>query len=253
MPMEKKSVVPSWLRAEMARRHEVVGKKTAAGAAADGSDDEDRAQAPARKAGAPGSRWGDLGDKEESSDEEDEEVARKRAEAAAAARNAAIARQLKEQLTHILLEVTDKMFGGSWPPIRAAAVGTLPCMDWLKQQCSQKNVFVLPAFETAPQQDRISAHKLAHTAAAHSKQGLQEMVEQGLVWQFALRIFKEGHECTNYPVWFNSTDSYGPVNWTKDFEPWYIADRRLMPFYDSVFRGYGWNKVTQVANVHHQG
>lgn len=64
-------------------------------------------------------------------------------------------------------------------------------MDWLKQQCSQKNVFVLPAFETAPQKDRLSAHKLAHTAAAHNKQGLQEMVEQGLVWQFALRIFKE--------------------------------------------------------------
>jgi hypothetical protein len=64
-------------------------------------------------------------------------------------------------------------------------------MHWLRQECSQKKVFVLPAFETAPRNDRISAHKLAHTAAAHDKQGLQGMVEQGLVWQFALNIFRE--------------------------------------------------------------
>jgi hypothetical protein len=64
---------------------------------------------------------------------------------------------------------------------------------------------------------------------------------------------QQGHNCTDYPRWFASKQPYGPIGWTKDYEPWFIADRTLMPFYDSVFRGYGWNKVTQVTNTHYKG
>lgn len=63
----------------------------------------------------------------------------------------------------------------------------------------------------------------------------------------------QGHNCTDYPKWFATNQPYGPIGWTKDYEPWFIADRTLMPFYDSVFRGYGWNKVTEVTNTHHKG
>lgn len=57
-----------------------------------------------------GSRWAGLAAKD-SSDEEEDDPAAARAAAAAAERQAAVTRQLKEQLTAILLEVTDKMFG----------------------------------------------------------------------------------------------------------------------------------------------
>lgn len=67
----------------------------------------------------------------------------------------------------------------------------LPCsLDYLKQECSQSKVFVLPAFETAPLGSTEEAHALARTAAAQSKEGLQKMVEKQQLWQFALKIFK---------------------------------------------------------------
>lgn len=126
-------------------------------------------------------------------------------------------------------------------------------MDWLRQECSQKKLFVLPAFETAELPTMAAAHKVAAKAAASDKQALQKMVAEQQVWQFALKIFREGHNMTLYDKWFNSSEAYGPLGWTKDYEPWFIIDRTLTPFYDSVFRGYGWNKVTHVTHVHHQG
>lgn len=63
-------------------------------------------------------------------------------------------------------------------------------LDYLKQECSQRKVFVLPAFETAPLADTEEAHALARTAAAQNKEGLLKMVEKGQLWQFALKIFK---------------------------------------------------------------
>ncbi len=72
-----------------------------------------------------GSRWG--GD----DDDNDEDVATAAAAAAAAKRaaaerNAAIARQLKEQLTAILLEVTDRMFGARH--LAASSDAVLPAL-----------------------------------------------------------------------------------------------------------------------------
>jgi hypothetical protein len=64
-------------------------------------------------------------------------------------------------------------------------------MDWLKQECSQKKLFVLPAFETAELPSMAAAHKVAAKAAASDKQGLQKMVNDQQVWQFALKIFRE--------------------------------------------------------------
>jgi hypothetical protein len=171
----------------------------------------------------------------------------------------------------------------------------LHSLDWLQQECSQRKVFVLPAFETAPLEDTAAAHAVARQAAAQDKAGLLRMMDKGQVWQFALKLFKQvrfqrggwfgsclavpspqhgmrparclltqpgccalrpcsqGHNCTDYPRWFVSKGAYGPIGWTKDYEPWFIADRSQVPLYDSVFRGYGWNKVTQVTNTHAQG
>jgi hypothetical protein len=79
-----------------------------------------------------GSRWG--GDDDDNDEDNDGNSSRVAAAAAAAAaakraaaeRNAAIARQLKEQLTAILLEVTDRMFGARH--LAASSDAVLPAL-----------------------------------------------------------------------------------------------------------------------------
>ncbi|GBF89222.1 hypothetical protein Rsub_02099 [Raphidocelis subcapitata] len=125
-------------------------------------------------------------------------------------------------------------------------------VDYLQRECAAKRVFVMPAFETPHNADQAVAHKFAGDAVAIDKKGLEEMVGKRLVHQFALYLFREGHNMTEYNKWFAADKPY-QVGWTKDYEPWFITDRFLNPFYDSVFRGYGWNKVTHVNNVNGQG
>jgi hypothetical protein len=60
-----------------------------------------------------------------------------------------------------------------------------------------------------------------------------------------------GPNSTDYKKWF-STDQPYAIRTRTEYEPWFLIDRHLNPFYDSAFRGYGWNKVTHVANVLHQ-
>lgn len=63
--------------------------------------------------------------------------------------------------------------------------------------------------------------------------------------------FLQGHNSTDYNKWFSTHEPY-PIEWHDGYEPWFIIDRHMNPFYDSSFRGYGWNKVTHVANILHQ-
>jgi len=49
-------------------------------------------------------------------------------------------------------------------------------------------------------------------------------------------LLAQGHGPTNFTRWFDSKDAYS-INWAPGFEPWFIIDRHLNPWYDSAFRG----------------
>ena len=51
-----------------------------------------------------------------------------------------------------------------------------------------------------------------------------------------------GHRSTNYKKWFTSSEPY-PIKFKSGYEPYVLVNRRLMPWYDERFRGYGWDKV----------
>lgn len=125
----------------------------------------------------------------------------------------------------------------------------------------QDALFVLPAFETPRQDaDPAAAHAVAERAArSASKSELERMSSRGEVFQFALRIFHEGHDDTNYAQWWRTPentplDEAYSVDKTstrtmKDYEPWFVIGRSRAPWYDGRFRGYGWNKVTMLAHL----
>ena len=59
----------------------------------------------------------------------------------------------------------------------------------------------------------------------------------------------QGHGPTDYKKWFGAEYPYY-IEYVSGYEPWFIIDRSLNPFYDASFRGYGWNKVAHVLSVY---
>lgn len=84
-------------------------------------------------------------------------------------------------------------------------------------------------------------------AGAEKPRVLTAVKEGGLI-PFALKAYAPGHKATDFDKWYTATEAYA-VDYTPNFEPWYITKREHMFMYDARFRGYGWNKVTQVGVV----
>lgn len=112
-------------------------------------------------------------------------------------------------------------------------------VELLRAGAAAKRVFVLPAFETAPQDNATLAHELADGAARMAKPALASLTAARLVYQFALYLFRQGHNCTDYPRWFRSDAPYEIAPY-DGYEPWFATARLTNPFYDAVYRGYGW-------------
>jgi glycosyltransferase-like protein LARGE len=112
-------------------------------------------------------------------------------------------------------------------------------VELLRAGAAARRVFVLPAFETAPQDNATLAHELADGAARMAKPALASLTAARLVYQFALYLFRQGHNCTDYPRWFRSDAPYDIAPY-DGYEPWFATARLANPFYDAVYRGYGW-------------
>jgi Glycosyl-transferase for dystroglycan len=128
----------------------------------------------------------------------------------------------------------------------------------VQQLAGSRSVVVLPTLQTPTQWENLTqGQRLADVvAAAPSTAALKNLIERGLAFQFAVTTFRWGHDCTNLKRWLNSP-SGEPYSvrrcWSDNYEPYFIAQRTLVPLYDEVFRGYGWNKVSHVAALYHRG
>ena len=76
---------------------------------------------------------------------------------------------------------------------------------------------------------------------AGTKAQLKQMFDARNVIQFA-EFYPVGHRSTNYHKFFNVSEPY-TIRFKSGYEPYVLVSRKLVPWYDERFRGYGWDKV----------
>ncbi|PNW88729.1 hypothetical protein CHLRE_01g041850v5 [Chlamydomonas reinhardtii] len=113
---------------------------------------------------------------------------------------------------------------------------------------SGRVAWILPAWETHKRLGLEEGGHVADTAIAGDKSGLRRLVDQSALHYFARLAYRRGHGPTNFTRWLDALEPY-TVPYADNYEPWFIISRTLCPPYDVRFRGYGWNKVQQVALV----
>ncbi|XP_020899478.1 LARGE xylosyl- and glucuronyltransferase 2 [Exaiptasia diaphana] len=124
----------------------------------------------------------------------------------------------------------------------------MPDMDtYIRQMLKSSNTpntkkaYVVPAFETP-------RYKLNFP---RTKPELLSQWDLGNVFTFRSNEWSKGHAPTNYAKWRTATTPY-TVQWEEDFEPYIVVPRNIVR-YDTRFVGFGWNKVSQIMEVHAQG
>ncbi|GAX72606.1 hypothetical protein CEUSTIGMA_g62.t1 [Chlamydomonas eustigma] len=112
----------------------------------------------------------------------------------------------------------------------------------------QNKLIILPAFETIPKLTLEHGLIVAQQAAAGGKAAIVDLVDKLQAITFASTVYAKGHACTDFKKWYSSGTPYN-TTLTSNCEPWFMVSRFINPEYDVRFRGYGWNKVQQVAHV----
>ncbi|GIL88645.1 hypothetical protein Vretifemale_16560, partial [Volvox reticuliferus] len=128
----------------------------------------------------------------------------------------------------------------------SAALANSQILTNYSTTCRARAVYVLPAF-TALCGDKQLADSLAAT-------GDKEAIRKAL--QGCLRVFAYHkpifHGPTQFEKWLNTRDVYS-VTYALNYEPWYVSWRFWTTWYDFRYRGYGNNKIVQVAAMNATG
>ncbi|PNF18583.1 hypothetical protein B7P43_G06247 [Cryptotermes secundus] len=109
-----------------------------------------------------------------------------------------------------------------------------------------KTVYVVPAFE---------ARKTVRSP--WTKAELLKLADGGHIRPFYIELCWKCQVHTDYEAWQKEPPSSGlaplfEVLWKDPWEPFYIS-RNSVPFYDERFKQYGFNRISQVCELHVAG
>lgn len=114
-------------------------------------------------------------------------------------------------------------------------------------RCKEKQVYVIPAFETL-----CGGPSFADRISTMSKRELGPHIQDECLSQFRARVAPACHNATDFARWFSAESAYS-IQYQESFEPWVISDRMDTPWYDVRYKGYGKNKIVQVAHMAKSG
>lgn len=112
---------------------------------------------------------------------------------------------------------------------------------------------VLPAFEVIEQENVTDDESNNFVyKAIESKDAVREMLYNERIRGFHMDGFVNGHRSTDFQRWLNAAVAY-PVQYEEGYEPYVIASRKAVPWYDERFKGYRKNKVVHLMHMHSLG
>ncbi|XP_045113961.1 beta-1,4-glucuronyltransferase 1-like isoform X2 [Portunus trituberculatus] len=116
-----------------------------------------------------------------------------------------------------------------------------------KKFSKEKTVWVLPAYEVKND-----------AGIPETKEQLLTMKKKGLARPFYQELCLKCQKFTDYPAWEkekagrSGLSTAYEVLWQSTYEPFYIASTKI-PLYDERFRQYGFNRISQVCELHVAG
>lgn len=80
---------------------------------------------------------------------------------------------------------------------------------------------------------------------AGSKNDVVRLWQDNETCGFLMPRYPIAQNATDYLKWSTATELY-PIVPEECYEPWFIAERTTYPLFDVRYRGYGYNKQSQV-------
>lgn len=113
----------------------------------------------------------------------------------------------------------------------------------------EKAVYVVPTYEMS--EDMIE------TGVPNDKTSLVQRIGRKEVRPFYVNVCRKCHKHTDYKSWeetpaSESVEVIYEVTWKDPWEPFYISHASV-PMYDERFKQYGFNRISQVCELHIAG
>ena len=125
--------------------------------------------------------------------------------------------------------------------------------ETLSRVTENRQVIILPAITvTGSEEDPLTTARWANRSL-EGVERVQAMYEKGKIKQFETIRSPQAQWDTDLERWFNSTRPYRLTDIHPEYEPYYLAKKATLPWYDERFRGLKINRALHTWHLYQSG